>query len=636
MEKKTVAVTGMACAACAAKVEKTLSELHGVAKVQVNLAARTALVEFDPQVTNCQIMKSAVDKLGYQMIVDDEEAVDEIERTQRRTLLRRTVLSWVFTLAAMSISMKWVGWGNETESQQVLFIIALLNIVYCGRQFYVGAWKQLRAHSSNMDTLVALSTLITFLFSAFNTFGGASYWEEHGIEANIYYESSIMIITFVLTGRLIEDRAKRATASAIGSLMSLQPKTAHVVQGSKVDEVPISALHVGDIIEVRKGENVPVDGKGVSGEAFIDESTITGEPLPAQRGENDHVYAGTTVHSGVLRFRAEAVGRETMLAKIIKVVREAQGSKAPVQRTADRVAAVFVPTVIGVSVLTFVLWATLGGENAMAQAVLSAVSVLVVACPCALGLATPTAIMVGVGMAARENILIKDATALENMRRTTAVVIDKTGTLTIPNKDADFTQSQSLQPEEREQLKPNAAEAIDVLRKQCIAVHMISGDAENAVKYWADKAGIEHFIARALPDDKEKLVRRLQSEGNIVAMIGDGINDTQALATADVSIAMGMGTDVAIDTAQVTLMTTNLMSIARAVELSRQTVRMIRQNLFWAFIYNLICIPLAAGVPLALGFDVQITPMLASILMAFSSTSVVLNSLRLRWVARRQ
>ncbi len=624
----------MACAACAARVEKTLCELSGVGSAQVNLASRTVLVEYDPQITSCELMKKSVDALGYQMIVDDDKAVAEIETSMRKSLIRRVIVSWLFAILAMCISMNWIEFGNADFSHLALFIIALLNIVYCGRQFYIGAWKQLRSRSSNMDTLVAMSTLITFLFSAFNTFGGADFWLRHGVKADLYYDASIMIITFVLTGRLIEDRAKRATASAISSLMSLTPKTAHVVAGETTTEVAIAALRVGDVIEVRTGENVPVDGSATGGDAFIDESTITGEPLPVHRNEGEKVYAGTTVHTGTLLFRAEAVGRETMLAKIISVVREAQGSKAPVQRTADKVAGIFVPTVIALALLTFALWMIFGGENALARALLSGVSVLVVACPCALGLATPTALMVGIGMAARENILIKDATALENMHNATAVVIDKTGTLTIPNRNVDFAHSENLKPEERETLKPNAAEAIAALRHEGIEVYMMSGDSQEAVEHWARKAGIEHYYYRALPDDKEKLVRRLQSEGHTVAMIGDGINDTQALATADVSIAMGMGTDVAIDTAQVTLMTTDLSRIARAVELSRRTVSMIHQNLFWAFIYNVVCIPLAAGVPLALGFDWQMTPMLASALMAFSSTSVVLNSLRLRFYSK--
>ncbi len=382
---------------------------------------------------------------------------------------------------------------------------------------------------------------------------------------------------------------------------------------------------------MRPGDKMPVDGFVTEGEAYIDESMITGEPVPVRKAAGDKVFAGTVVKSGTMRFRAAEVGAGTMLARIIKTVQEAQGSKAPVQRIVDKIALVFVPVVLGLSLLTFVLWYAIGGSSQLPHAVMSAVSVLVIACPCALGLATPTALMVGIGKAARNNILIKDATALENMRRVDALVIDKTGTLTIPNKDVDFTKADLLSLEERETLKPNAREAMQTLQEEGVEVYMMSGDKDEAARYWAEKAGIKHYRSKVMPQDKEDMVRRLQSEGRHVAMVGDGINDTQALAAADVSIAMGKGTDVAMDVAQVTLMGTDLRRIPEAIRLSRATVGMVKQNLFWAFIYNVVCIPLAAGLPYAFGLDWQISPMLASALMAFSSVSVVTNSLRLYW-----
>ena len=462
-----------------------------------------------------------------------------------------------------------------------------------------------------------------------DSFWGESFWGSRGIENHTYYDASVMIITFVLTGRMLEERAKKGTASAIRALMGLAPKTAHVVNGNDVDDVPIATLEKGDTIEIRQGEKVPVDGIVTTGEAYIDESMITGEPTPAQRKAGDKVFAGTIVKQGCLRFSARQVGTETMLAQIIKMVQEAQGSKAPVQRVVDKIALVFVPAVLCLSAVTFILWYAIGGNAQLPHAVLSAVSVLVIACPCALGLATPTALMVGIGKAARKNILIKDAAALEDIRKIDALVIDKTGTLTTPNKDVDFTKADNLSLEERETLKPHAREAMEALQQEGIEVYMMSGDKDEAAHYWADKAGISHYRSQVMPQDKEDMVRQLQAEGKHVAMVGDGINDTQALAAADVSIAMGKGTDIAMDVAQVTLMGTDLRRIPDAIRLSHATVGMIKQNLFWAFIYNVVCIPLAAGVPYIFGAQWQITPMWASALMAFSSISVVLNSLRL-------
>lgn len=632
MEKKTIAVIGMACAGCAANVERRLNELEGVSSAAVNFAARTALVEYDPKVITPQMMKDEIIKAGYDLVIDEDESVAAIEQHAYRQLLWRMGASWIFAILTMSISMGWLNVGSASTANQTMLIIALINIAYCGRMFYANAWRQLMHKTANMDTLVAMSTLISFLFSVFNTFWGDSFWGSRGIENHTYYDASVMIITFVLTGRVLEERAKSSTASAIRALMGMAPKTARLVNGNTIDEVPIATLGSGDIIEVRAGEKIPVDGQITTGEAYIDESMITGEPTPARRAESDKVFAGTILKQGTIRFRAQATGDKTMLAQIIRMVQEAQGSKAPVQRVADKIARVFVPVVLCLAVITFIIWYAAGGDSLLPRAILSAVSVLVIACPCALGLATPTALMVGIGKAARKNILIKDATALENMRRIDAIVIDKTGTLTIPNKDVDFTKADSLTLDERETLKPGAREAMQMLHNEGVEVYMMSGDKEEAAKYWADKAGITHWKSRVMPQDKENMVRKLQAEGHHVAMVGDGINDTQALAAADVSIAMGKGTDIAIDVAQVTLMGTDLRRLADAIKLSRQTVGMIHQNLFWAFMYNVVCIPLAAGLPYLFGAHWQITPMWASALMAFSSISVVMNSLRLKFM----
>lgn len=631
MEKKTIAVIGMACAGCAANVERRLGQIDGVAKASVNFAARTALVEYDPQKTSPKVMKDEVQKAGYDLVIDEDESLEAIERIAMSRLKWQTLVSWALAVLVMCISMGWLKVGSEGFANQTMMLLAAFNLVYCGRRFYSSAWRQLMHGSANMDTLVAMSTGVSFAFSVFNTFWGDGFWSARGLANHTYYDASVMIITFVLTGRVLEERAKHGTAAAIRSLMGLQPKTARLVSGGETTDVPISTLEKGDVIEVRPGDKMPVDGCVKEGEAYIDESMITGEPVPVKKAAGDKVFAGTVVKSGTMRFRAAEVGAGTMLARIIKTVQEAQGSKAPVQRIVDKIALVFVPVVLGLSLLTFVLWYAIGGSSQLPHAVMSAVSVLVIACPCALGLATPTALMVGIGKAARNNILIKDATALENMRRVDALVIDKTGTLTIPNKDVDFTKADSLSLEERETLKPNAREAMQALLEEGVEVYMMSGDKDEAARYWAEKAGIKHYQSKVMPQDKEDLVRRLQSEGRHVAMVGDGINDTQALAAADVSIAMGKGTDVAMDVAQVTLMGTDLRRIPESFRLSRATVGMVKQNLFWAFIYNVVCIPLAAGLPYAFGLDWQISPMLASALMAFSSVSVVTNSLRLYW-----
>ena len=637
--KQTIPVIGMACSACSANIEKKLNTLKGVNSASVSLPGRSALIDFNPQVISLEKMKAEINALGYDLVIDKETSVDEIEKREYVLLKRKTALSWLFSIAVMCVSMRWIDLGSRDITNQVALLIALANMLYCGRQFYVSSFRQLRHGSANMDTLVALSTGIAFLFSAFNTFWGDAVWASRGVVWHTYFDASVMIITFVLTGRLLEEKAKDGTASSIRQMMGMAPKTAHIVDGDKIEEVPLSTIEVGDILEVRPGEKVPVDGEVIWAESFmtadaayVDESMITGEPTPAEKKKGSKVLAGTIPSQGKFRMRARQVGEDTALAHIIKMVQEAQGSKAPVQRIVDKAALVFVPVVACIALVTFLLWWLIGGNSALPQAIMSAVAVLVIACPCAMGLATPTALMVGIGKAAQKQILIKDAAALESLRKVDVLVTDKTGTLTIPNKNIDFTKADNLPFEERETLKPNAREAMDELQKKGIEVYMMSGDKDEAARYWAEKADIKHYHSKVLPQDKENLVRQLQTEGKRVAMVGDGINDTQALALADVSIAIGKGTDVAMDVAQVTLMGDDLSAIPEAIQLSRNTVRMIWENLFWAFIYNIVCIPLAAGLLYAFGIDWQITPSWASALMAFSSVSVVLNSLRLRWM----
>ena len=629
----------MACSACSANVEKKLNELNGINTASVSLPGRSALVDYDPDTISLEQMKAAINGIGYDLVIDKETSVEEIEKREYTLLRRKTILSWIFSIAVMSVSMGWIDLHSRTIANQVSLLIALANIVYCGRQFYVSAWKQLLHGTANMDTLVTLSTAISFLFSTFNTFWGDTVWASRGIVWHTYYDAAVMIITFVLTGRMLEEKAKDGTASSIRHMMGMAPKTAHIVDGDRIEEVPISTIEVGDILEVHPGEKVPVDGEVISAESFmtpdaayVDESMITGEPTPAEKKKGSKVLAGTIPSQGVFRMKANEIGENTALAHIIRMVQEAQGSKAPVQRIIDKAALVFVPVVTLIALLTFLLWWLIGGEAYLPQAIISAVAVLVIACPCAMGLATPTALMVGIGKAAQKQILIKDAAALESLRKVDALVTDKTGTLTIPNKEVDFTKADNLPFEKREQLKPNAREAMEELQKSGIEVYMMSGDKDEAARYWADKVGIKHYFSKALPQDKENLVKRLQSEGKRVAMVGDGINDTQALALADVSIAIAKGTDVAMDVAQVTLMGDDLATLPEAIRLSKNTVRMIWENLFWAFIYNLVCIPLAAGLLYVFGINWQITPSWASALMAFSSVSVVLNSLRLRWM----
>ena len=506
MEKRTIPVVGMACSACSANVEKKLNSLPGIKSAAVNLPGRTALVEYNPEEISLERMKSEINAIGYDLVIETNRSAEAIERRELQRLKRRTALSWGFAVLCMCVSMGWLNLGGKSMNNQVALLLALANFVVCGGEFFSRAWRQLRHGSANMDSLVALSTSIAFLFSTFNTFWGDAVWGVRGIVWHTYFDASVMIITFVLTGRLLEERAKNETAGSIRQLMGLAPKTARLIDGDEMRDVPIATIAVGDVLEVRAGEKVPVDGVVTMAESFmtadgayIDESMITGEPTPALKQKGAKVLAGTVVSQGKFRFKAQQIGEHTALAQIIKMVQEAQGSKAPVQRVVDRVARVFVPVVALIALVTFLLWWLLGGNAALPQAIISAVAVLVIACPCAMGLATPTALMVAIGKAAQMNVLIKDAAALESLKGVNAMVIDKTGTLTIPNQNIDFTKADDLPLEMRESLKPHAEEAMAELQNMGIEVYMMSGDKDEAARYWAQKAGISHYRSKVLP-----------------------------------------------------------------------------------------------------------------------------------------
>lgn len=628
MVKKTFPVIGMACGGCSARVERVLLGAEGVVEASVNLAGRFAVVTFDESVTSAERLKETVAAAGYDLVIEEAASIEVLQRSAYSLLRRRTLTSWLLVVFTMAVTMGWIHVGDGAATNQVALLLALVCLLTCGRDFYVKAWRQLRHGELTMDALVAMSTAVSFSFSAVVTFRADGDW-------STYFDASVMIVAFVLTGRLLEERAKDSTAASIRRLMGLQPRTARIVEGETTHDVPISTISVGDVLEVRAGERIPVDGMVVWAESFmtknaayVDESTITGEPTPAEKRVGHKALAGTIPSQGRLRIRAQQVGEQTALAAIIRAVQAAQSSKAPVQRLADRMAQYFVPVVVLLALTTFVVWWLASG--CLPAAIMHGVAVMVVACPCALGLATPTALMVGIGRAAERQILIKDAATLERFRSVNALVLDKTGTLTIPNDQLDFTQADTLPVEARESLKPNAREAMEQLKDMGVEVHLMSGDREEAVAHWAEKAAIASYQAGVKPDDKEQMVRALQQQGKVVAMVGDGINDTAAMALADVSIAMGRGTDVAMDVAGATLMSDDLLRLPEAIRQSRQTVSMIGQNFFWALIYNMVCIPLAAGLPLAFSIDLQLTPSWAAALMALSSVSVVFNSLRLK------
>ena len=729
--KKVYPVMGMHCAACANNVEKIVKKQEGVEDASVNLAAAVLTVDFNSDVVSPEQLKDAVMKIGFDLIIDEDNSMEEQEEAEHsyyEELQRKTVVAWIFALPVAFMGMFFmdfpgINWWMLVLSLPVLF--------YSGHAFYVNAWKQAKHFTSNMDTLVALSTSIAFLFSLFNTLY-PRFWYEQGLEPHVYYEAATVIIAFVLVGKLMEEKAKGKTSMAIRKLMGLQPKTARILRDGKEEDILISELKKGDKVSVRPGERVPVDGLIVEGDTFIDESMISGEPIPVEKKLNDKVLAGTINQNGAFVMSAEKVGRETVLALIIRMVQEAQGSKAPVQRIVDKVTAVFVPTVLAIAILTFIVWMIVGGVDDFSYAMLSAVSVLVIACPCALGLATPTALMVGIGKGAEAHILIKDAVALEQMRKVDTVVLDKTGTVTEGrptvtgwlhdagwvnehkgilyaaelksehplalaiveelkkdgNKPAiidsfesrtgrgivvtrggktywagshrllnDFGAKVSdllksmVEEYERsgkslvyfgeestllavivisDKVKPTSIQAVKQMQAEGKYVVLLTGDGHLTAQNVAGEINANRFIAEALPDDKENVIKELQREGRVVAMVGDGINDSQALARADVSIAMGKGTDIAMDVAMVTLMTSDLLLLPKAFKLSRKTVRLIHQNLFWAFIYNLIGIPIAAGILFPM-YGILLNPMIASAAMACSSVSVVLNSLSLNW-----
>ena len=729
--KKVYPVMGMHCAACANNVEKIVKKQEGVEDASVNLAAAVLTVDFNSDVVSPEQLKDAVMKIGFDLIIDEDNSMEEQEEAEHsyyEQLQRKTVVAWIFALPVAFMGMFFmdfpgINWWMLVLSLPVLF--------YSGHAFYVNAWKQAKHFTSNMDTLVALSTSIAFLFSLFNTLY-PRFWYEQGLEPHVYYEAATVIIAFVLVGKLMEEKAKGKTSMAIRKLMGLQPKTARILRDGKEEDILISELKKGDKVSVRPGERVPVDGLIVEGDTFIDESMISGEPIPVEKKLNDKVLAGTINQNGAFVMSAEKVGRETVLAQIIRMVQEAQGSKAPVQRIVDKVTAVFVPTVLAIAILTFMVWMIVGGVDDFSYAMLSAVSVLVIACPCALGLATPTALMVGIGKGAEAHILIKDAVALEQMRKVDTVVLDKTGTVTEGrptvtgwlhdagwvnehkgilyaaelksehplalaiveelkkdgNKPAiidsfesrtgrgivvtrggktywagshrllnDFGAKVSdllksmVEEYERsgkslvyfgeesmllavivisDKVKPTSIQAVKQMQAEGKYVVLLTGDGHLTAQNVAGEINANRFIAEALPDDKENVIKELQREGRVVAMVGDGINDSQALARADVSIAMGKGADIAMDVAMVTLMTSDLLLLPKAFKLSRKTVRLIHQNLFWAFIYNLIGIPIAAGILFPM-YGILLNPMIASAAMACSSVSVVLNSLSLNW-----
>lgn len=728
---KLYPVTGMHCAACAGNVERIVRKQEGVESASVNLAAATLTVTYNPDIVSPQQLKEAVMKIGFDLIIDEDNSVQEQEEAEQSyygQLKRKTVVAWIFALPVAVLGMFLM---NVPGVNWWMLLLSLPVILYSGRSFYMNAWKQATQRTSNMDTLVALSTSIAFLFSLFNTFY-PEFWYSRGLEPHVYYEAATVIIAFVLVGKLMEEKAKGKTSTAIRKLMGLQPRTARVVKDGREEDILIAELQIGDQVSVRPGEQIPVDGTIADGETFIDESMISGEPIPVGKKQGDKVLAGTINQNGAFMMTAQKVGKNTVLAQIIRMVQEAQGSKAPVQRIVDKVTAVFVPVVLAVAVLTFLIWMVVGGADDFSYAMLSAVSVLVIACPCALGLATPTALMVGIGKGAESHILIKDAVALEQMRKVNTVVLDKTGTVTEgrpvvtgwlhdagwQNEHKGILYAAELKSEhplalaivealkkegekpalidsfesrtgrgivvtrgnktfwagshrllkdfgaevsgllqgmvedyERsgkslvyfgegntllaviaisDKIKDTSRQAVKQLKESGKYIVLLTGDGRLTAQNVAGEIDANRFISDALPADKENVIKELQAEGRVVAMVGDGINDSQALARADVSVAMGKGTDIAMDVAMVTLMTSDLLLLPKAFKLSHKTVRLIRQNLFWAFIYNLIGIPVAAGILFPL-YGILLNPMIASAAMACSSVSVVLNSLSLNW-----
>lgn len=724
--KENFPVLNMTCAACATGVENKIKSLEGVKYAAVNFATQSLQVDFDNNVLSADDMKEAIQSIGYDLVIEDsdtqKETLEEIHQKRHRELKKRTTWAIILATPVMIIGMFFM---NMPYANLIMWILSTPVVLWLGRDFFINAYKQAKYRTANMDTLVALSTGTAYIFSVFNMLY-PQFWESKGLEAHVYFEAAAVIIAFILIGKLLEEKAKGNTSSALKKLMGLQPKTVAIVKDNQHTEVPIEDIVVGDIVLVKPGEKIAVDGTLTLGESFVDESMLSGEPMAVRKSIGEKVFAGTINQKGSFQFKANKVGKDTMLAQIIKMVQDAQGSKAPVQKLVDKIAAIFVPAVIGIAIITFIVWMTLGGDNALTHALLAFVTVLVIACPCALGLATPTAIMVGIGKGAEEGILIKDAESLEISKKTNAVVLDKTGTITEgkpqvteelwlddsskhilaslekqsehPLADAlveHLTDSEAATidnfnsitgkgitgsvdsrkyiagnksllrdnkielPHEVEQtadkwsaegktviwfadstsvlailaisdkIKESSLKAIDELHKMGIELYMLTGDNDATSKAIATQAGIDHFKAEVLPHEKAEFVKALQDSGKTVAMVGDGINDSAALAQADVSIAMGQGSDIAIDVAKMTIISSDLTKIPKAIKLSKQTVNTIRQNLFWAFIYNVIGIPIAAGLLYPInGF--LLNPMIAGAAMAFSSVSVVSNSLRLK------
>ncbi|MCM4166615.1 Copper-exporting P-type ATPase [Arenibacter antarcticus] len=732
--KESFPVTGMTCASCASSVESVLKHTKGVFDASVNFANSSVLVEYDEALSHNQL-QNALREVGYDIIIDAEDPTEvqrELQQKNYQDIKRRTIWSAILTLPIFVVGMFYMQWEPGKWTSLVLTIPILF---WFGRSFFINAYKQAKHGKANMDSLVALSTGIAFLFSLFNTFF-PEFWLSRGIEPHVYYEAATVIITFISLGKLMEEKAKSNTSSAIKKLMGLQPKTLKIIENGEEIEIPISSVQVGQTILVRPGEKIPVDGKVSKGRSYVDESMITGEPVPVEKTKDEKVFAGTVNQKGSFQFVAEKVGSETLLSQIIKMVQQAQGSKAPVQKLVDKIAGIFVPIVLVISIITFIVWMLVGGDNAFSHALLTSVAVLVIACPCALGLATPTAIMVGIGKGAENNILIKDAESLELGYKVNVVILDKTGTITegkplvtdilwkekLENENeyqkillavesqsehplaeavVNHLKEQNVEPAEitsfesitgkgvkaktenglkyyvgnhrlmvdnnvqidsslmqaaesledqaktviffgsekqvlailaiTDKIKETSNKAIATLQERGIEVYMLTGDNNKTASAVAKQVGISNYKGEVMPSDKAAFVEQLQAEGKIVAMVGDGINDSHALAQANVSIAMGKGSDIAMDVAKITLITSDLQSIPKALELSKRTVLGIRQNLFWAFIYNIIGIPIAAGVLYPInGF--LLDPMIAGAAMAFSSVSVVANSLRLKRV----
>lgn len=727
---KTFPVLGMTCASCAGSAESIVKYSTGVVNASVNFATGNLMVEYLPNMTNDSELRKAIQSIGYDLLIEDEtkqqETLETIHAQNFKKLKIKTLWAVLLSLPVVAIGMFFM---DVTYANEIMWFFATPVVLWFGKDFFINAWKQARHRSANMDTLVALSTGIAYVFSVFNMLF-PDFWHQRGLHAHVYFEAAAVVIAFILLGKLLEEKAKGNTSSAIKKLMGLQPKSVMIVLPDGTEKQrAIEDVNVGDIILVKPGEKIAVDGMVKSGSSYVDESMLSGEPIPVLKKENEKVFAGTINQKGSFQFEALKVGKETMLSQIIKMVQDAQGSKAPVQKLVDKIAGIFVPVVVGIAILTFLLWFILGGENGMVQGLLAAVTVLVIACPCALGLATPTAIMVGVGKGAEHGILIKDAESLELAKKINAVVLDKTGTITegrpqvsgiqwLQNKDVSknilisiekqsehplaeavvnhlrdiptvsltrfesitgkgakadhnletyFVGNRKLLMENKidiaeqlqqksddwskqsktviwfsdskqalaviaisDQIKRTSIEAIKQMQNMGIELYMLTGDNEATAKAIAKETGIMNYQAEVLPHHKADFIKELQQKGKTVAMVGDGINDSTALATADVSIAMGKGSDIAMDVAKMTIISSDLIKIPEAIRLSKQTVATIKQNLFWAFIYNIIGIPIAAGILYPVnGF--LLNPMIAGAAMALSSVSVVSNSLRLKW-----